>query len=49
MYYITSEASFDGAHFLRNYSGKCRNLHGNRAGSYEVVRVTERHSDGRHA
>lgn len=28
MYYITSEASFDGAHFLRNYSGKCRNLHG---------------------
>ena len=28
MFYITSEATFDGAHFLKNYDGKCRNLHG---------------------
>lgn len=30
MYYITTEASFDAAHFLRNYKGKCRNIHGHR-------------------
>ena len=30
MYYLTSEASFDGAHFLYGYQGKCSNLHGHR-------------------
>ena len=30
MYYISSEATFDGAHFLKNYEGKCHNLHGHR-------------------
>jgi 6-pyruvoyltetrahydropterin/6-carboxytetrahydropterin synthase len=30
MYYITTEASFDAAHFLKNYKGKCRNIHGHR-------------------
>jgi len=30
MYYLTSEASFDGAHFLSGYDGKCSNLHGHR-------------------
>ena len=30
MYYLQSEASFDAAHFLKGYLGKCSNLHGHR-------------------
>lgn len=30
MFYIKSEDSFDAAHFLRDYEGKCRNVHGHR-------------------
>ena len=30
MYYIKTEASFDSAHFLKGYEGKCSNLHGHR-------------------
>lgn len=30
MYYITTEASFDAAHFLYGYPGKCKNIHGHR-------------------
>lgn len=30
MYYIKSENSFDSAHFLANYKGKCSNIHGHR-------------------
>ena len=30
MYYIRSESSFDSAHFLKGYAGKCSNLHGHR-------------------
>ena len=30
MYQLTSHASFDSAHFLSGYEGKCRNLHGHR-------------------
>lgn len=30
MYGLTTEASFDSAHFLTNYYGKCENLHGHR-------------------
>lgn len=30
MYYIRSEGSFDSAHFLKGYAGKCSNLHGHR-------------------
>ena len=30
MYYIQSESSFDAAHFLKGYAGKCANLHGHR-------------------
>lgn len=30
MYTITTKASFDSAHFLAGYSGKCRNIHGHR-------------------
>ena len=28
MYYIKTSASFDSAHFLHGYQGKCSNLHG---------------------
>lgn len=30
MYTLISEASFDSAHFLSGYNGKCRNIHGHR-------------------
>lgn len=30
MYILKTEASFDSAHFLSGYSGKCSNLHGHR-------------------
>ena len=30
MYTLISEASFDSAHFLAQYEGKCRNIHGHR-------------------
>ena len=30
MYYLKTESSFDSAHFLKGYNGKCRNLHGHR-------------------
>lgn len=30
MYCLTTEQSFDAAHFLKGYEGKCRNLHGHR-------------------
>ncbi len=30
MYYLKTEASFDSAHFLKDYVGKCSNIHGHR-------------------
>lgn len=30
MYSLVSKASFDSAHFLAQYEGKCRNIHGHR-------------------
>lgn len=30
MYQLKCEASFDGAHFLTDYDGRCENLHGHR-------------------
>ena len=30
MYVLSTEASFDAAHFLTNYNGKCKNIHGHR-------------------
>ena len=30
MYILSTEASFDAAHFLSNYEGKCSNIHGHR-------------------
>jgi 6-pyruvoyltetrahydropterin/6-carboxytetrahydropterin synthase len=34
MYQVSVESHFDAAHFLRDYHGKCENLHGHR---YKVV------------
>ena len=36
MYKLTTEHSFDAAHFLADYEGKCRNIHGHR---WKVVAV----------
>ncbi len=30
MYYLKTEGSFDAAHFLKDYQGKCGNIHGHR-------------------
>ena len=30
MYYLETEQSFDSAHFLKGYDGKCKNIHGHR-------------------
>lgn len=30
MYKLKTNASFDSAHFLKDYNGKCRNIHGHR-------------------
>ena len=30
MYSLKTNSSFDSAHFLASYEGKCRNLHGHR-------------------
>ena len=30
MYRVSTQASFDAAHFLKDYPGKCHNLHGHR-------------------
>lgn len=30
MYYLKTEQSFDAAHFLKGYEGKCSNIHGHR-------------------
>lgn len=30
MYYLEVEDSFDSAHFLKGYCGKCKNIHGHR-------------------
>ena len=30
MYLLSTEASFDAAHFLTKYEGKCKNIHGHR-------------------
>jgi len=34
MYEVSAEQHFDAAHYLRDYQGKCENLHGHR---YKVV------------
>ena len=44
MYQITVEQHFDAAHYLRNYRGKCENLHGHRF--QVVVTVSRAELDG---
>lgn len=39
MYQVSVESHFDAAHFLRDYHGKCENLHGHR---YKVVAIIDR-------
>ncbi|MCR5196326.1 MAG: 6-carboxytetrahydropterin synthase [Pseudobutyrivibrio sp.] len=48
MYYLTSEASFDGAHFLYGYEGKCSNLHGHRWKVVLRVKAESLQQDGQH-
>ncbi len=44
MYYLKTEGTFDSAHFLKDYDGKCSNLHGHcwrvvvKAGCRELVK-----------
>ncbi len=44
MYRLKTESSFDGAHFLTDYYGKCENLHGHR---WRVVAYIEAEELGR--
>ena len=38
MYIVKTEDSFDSAHFLARYNGKCRNIHGHRwRGEIEIA------------
>lgn len=46
MYYLTAEASFDGAHFLAGYEGKCSNLHGHRWKVILKIKADELQKDG---
>ncbi|SFG22823.1 6-pyruvoyltetrahydropterin/6-carboxytetrahydropterin synthase [Lachnospiraceae bacterium C7] len=41
MYTVRTESSFDAAHFLARYNGKCRNLHGHRWRVQVEVKGTE--------
>lgn len=46
MYGLKTEASFDGAHFLTDYHGKCENLHGHRWRVVAYVRQEELQVEG---
>ena len=46
MYRLKTEASFDGAHFLTDYYGKCENLHGHRWRVVVYVEVEELQTEG---
>lgn len=46
MYYLQSEASFDAAHFLSGYQGKCKNIHGHRWRVVATVRGEHLQSEG---
>lgn len=45
MYYIKIEESFDAAHFLSGYKGKCSNLHGHRWNVLVQVKGEDLNSD----
>jgi len=42
---VTKQISFDAAHFLPNYDGKCANMHGHRW-TIEVAVAGSVHEDG---
>ena len=46
MYCLQTEASFDGAHFLTDYYGKCENLHGHRWRVVVTIGQDELQSEG---
>ena len=46
MYGLKTEASFDSAHFLTDYHGKCENLHGHRWRVVAYVRQEELQAEG---
>lgn len=46
MYQLKTEASFDGAHFLTDYYGKCENLHGHRWRVIVYIGAPELGTDG---
>lgn len=46
MYTLITEASFDSAHFLANYIGKCRNIHGHRWTIKIEVASEKLHNEG---
>ena len=41
MYQVSVEQHFDAAHYLRDYHGKCENLHGHRFKVVASVKTTE--------
>lgn len=46
MYGLKTESSFDGAHFLTDYYGKCENLHGHRWRVVAYIRRRELGTEG---
>lgn len=46
MYYLQAEQSFDAAHFLKGYCGKCSNIHGHRWRVVAVVQGAELQTEG---
>ena len=46
MYFLRTEQSFDSAHFLPDYDGKCRNIHGHRWKVIVEIKDAELEQDG---
>lgn len=48
MYGLKTESSFDAAHFLTDYHGKCENLHGHRWRVVAYIKQDQLQSEGDH-
>ena len=48
MYKLKTESSFDAAHFLTDYHGKCENLHGHRWRVVAYIAQAELCKEGTH-
>lgn len=46
MYYLQTKASFDAVHFLWEYEGKCRNIHGHRWNVVAKIKSQELEREG---